>query len=143
MSFGLILSATKKKSILSPQSIVSKSPIIYELSEEEPDSKEDKENNFQVIRYLSSIFTCYYCFELVCKWSSTNNYFKNYKTCKEYLRKESKYGFTQISYSKTRTIDDGDGAQKLKREYYNYWCSSHSNCFVRVNVFKHFFMYFS
>jgi len=50
------LSARKKKSILSPQSVVSKSSIIYELSDEESDSKEDKENNFQGIRYLSSIF---------------------------------------------------------------------------------------
>ena len=31
MSFELLLSATKKKSILSPQYIVSLSPIIYEL----------------------------------------------------------------------------------------------------------------
>jgi hypothetical protein len=56
MSFALLLSARKKKSILSSQSVVSKSPIIYELSDEESDSKEDKENNFQGIRYLPSIF---------------------------------------------------------------------------------------
>jgi hypothetical protein len=56
MSFALLLSARKKKSILSPQSVVSKSPIIYELSDEESDSQEDKENNFQGIRYLPSIF---------------------------------------------------------------------------------------
>ena len=63
MSFGLLLSTRKKEFILSPQSVVSNSPIIYELSDEESDSKEDKENSLQGIRYLSSVFICYHCFK--------------------------------------------------------------------------------
>ena len=58
----------KLRGHLFSQSVVSKSPIIYKLSDEESDSKEDKENNFQGIRFLSSIFIW-----LLSVWSCFDN----------------------------------------------------------------------